>query len=485
MSQPATISFRDQMRDVADRLGVNLDDVLMMSPKRDPLNCGTTGDHKKAEWFTELWREAVAKRDSDSIHVRGLHYTIVQMDRDIEPPTGRCSWEKYVNIKKCHNYLGNAASIARVLGYVPLGGIDDEKNNQERTTHYTGHDTLDSDGLDNLISDNQIRSPSIPSVDSEARFSCNQGLEQNIRYIAYDIAKSAKRRQTINIDEQQPFHIEIWSEKTLPSSVRSEAKDAGVDTIVEGEGHLSYRIAHDFMQRVEEADKQAVILYLTDFDPAGEKMPKAMASKVKFLKERGDLEHRVQIKRLGLTAEQVERLGLPRKPVKTDSQSYLKMIEDWQNKHGDGGVELQALEKDIDNYCRIIRDAVLSYSDDTLSDQVDDVKQDFYDEVKQRVIDSLTDSELDDKRSDVEDWMDDFNEALSDASDQLEELSEIAHDDVIDEWDAIIDDAVADVDLPDLDIPEGDADPAANPLYDTDRPYIENIAEVTGSDPRD
>ncbi len=483
----ATSGFRERMHDVADELGVSLDEILMMSPKRDPLNVGTTADHKKAQWFADLWQEAVAQRDDDSIHTRGLHYVIVQKEEDVEPPTGRCSWDRYRNTEKCYGYLNGAGARARVLGYVPIGGVSDEKNNQERLTEYTGHDMLEDDDLSRLDYDNHLRTPSIPRVDDEATFFVDRSIESTIRNIAQDVARDTTWRQSISVDEQKPYHIEIWSEKAIPDAVRNTARDAGCDAIVEGQGHLSYRVAHDFINRVQRAGKPAVVLYLADFDPAGEAMPSAMASKISWLDKSDALSHRVQMERLAVTADQVEALELPREPVEVSdsADAYQTMAEEWQQERGGGAVELSALEADLENFQRVVRDGVQSFTDPELPSKIGDAESDFRDELKERVIDALEESALDDKKSDVDEWLDEFNEALEEASEHLETLSDIANADVKTEWEQTIDDAIQSVDIPDCDIPEGDADPPTSPIYDSEREYLDNVTVIKGSDPRE
>jgi len=101
------------------------------------------------------------------------------------------------------------------------------------------------------------------------------------------------------------------------------------------------------------------------------------------------------------------------------------------------------------------------------------------------VIDALEESALDDKKSDVDEWLDEFNEALEEASEHLETLSDIANADVKTEWEQTIDDAIQSVDIPDCDIPEGDADTPTSPIYDSEREYLDNVTVIKGSDPRE
>jgi|APHM01.1.fsa_nt_gi hypothetical protein len=482
----ADAGFRDRIKQLADDMDVNLDDILMQSPRRDPLNVGTSSDHKKAEWFADLWKEAVAQRQDDAIHIRGLHYVIIQMEQDVEPPTSRTSWDRYKNSEKCYDYLISAGTRARILGYVPVGGISDEKNNQERVTEYTGHNEPDDDMLSKVAVDSCLSVPSIPDVDETVKTKFD-----DIDELAKQLAEHYYSRSYYSIglseDELQPYHIEVWCEKALPDAVRHAAKDAGADAIVEGQGHLSYRVAHDFVQRVEQAEKPAVVLYLADFDPAGSKMPGAMASKISWLDKSDTLTHRVHLSRLAVTADQVDDLELPREPVEVDpsATAYQTLSDEWREENGGGAVELSALEADLENFQRIVRNGVLSVSDQDLSDRISDTQTEYFDEVEERIEEAVLESDLDSKASEVEDWLDDLNQALDDISDELEGVRDIANKDVQDDWSELIRDVVSGIDLPEVEMPEGDADPPANPLYDSDRDYLENVRTIKGSDLRD
>lgn len=116
-----------------------------------------TADHEKAEWFADLWRQAVAGHDEQRIHVRGVHYFIMSTDEEttlnvdqlpidydpdeldrledpVRPPTN-CSWTEHANIDKCYDYLEDAATLARILDYVPLEVIHDNKHSQLVMSH--------------------------------------------------------------------------------------------------------------------------------------------------------------------------------------------------------------------------------------------------------------------------------------------------------------------------------------------------------------
>jgi hypothetical protein len=82
------------------------------------------------------------------------------------------------------------------------------------------------------------------------------------------------------------------------------------------------------------------LLYISDFDPSGDRMPVSVARQVEYLIRSGGHDFDVRLDPLVLTREQVERYRLPRIPIK-DSDLGKKHFED---RFGEGATELDALE---------------------------------------------------------------------------------------------------------------------------------------------
>jgi hypothetical protein len=83
------------------------------------------------------------------------------------------------------------------------------------------------------------------------------------------------------------------------------------------------------------------VIYISDFDPAGNGMPVSVARKIEHILRRdGHDDLDIRIDPLVLTAEQVERYRLPRIPIKeTDARK-----RHFEARFGTGAVELDALE---------------------------------------------------------------------------------------------------------------------------------------------
>lgn len=482
MSDTETNTGREWVREVAQWHGIDVDDVLMLSRQNDPDWMGTPTDHKKAEWFRELWEHAVADRTDREIHTRGVHYATVMRDEDIVPPTN-CTWEAYQNTDACYGYLSSAATAARVLGYVPLDGITDEKNNQRRLTRYGEHQ-LDPDPRE-IDLPGIVGAPYTPRVEDTAGVRYDDA-EEIIEDIAKQVARELANQIYTDIEREQPFHVEVWSEKTLPSEVKSTADNDGAAAVVEGEGDLSYTVAKDFANRVNGAGKPGVILYLSDFDPAGSNMAKAMGSKICWLNRTGRLEQRVIIKKLAITAEQVEEYDFPRKPIDTNDvpENYLTRVDEWQAEHDGGAVELNVLETDISLFRRIVSDGISDLRDRDLKTKNQAKKQEWQAAAETAVREILEgqQDELDEQLAQAAAWCEEFNAVLSDAREHLETLRDLKNDARYAKADCCASQVRFDLDLPRFDPPSGEAPAPDDPLFDTARPRLENTRRAKGLD---
>lgn len=467
-------NFREQVIQLANALGVPREEVLFQSASRDPLNKGTAADQAKAKWFADLWERAVTNRAADTIHIRGLHYVVVQLEENINPPTD-CEWERYRNTDACYGYLTDAGVCARVLGYVPLGGVADEKNTQDVVTEYKEHATAANPSPTDAP--RPTREPDVPTVTDSAAITFNN-VEEYIQTTAERVAAKAVQGVSFATDRQQPFHIELWSEKALPDAVREAAKRAGVNAVVEGEGHLSYRVAHDFVRRVEVAGKPAVVFYLTDFDPAGETMPGAMASKVSWLDFADILEHRVTLSRLAVTAKQVERYDLPREPVEADGDAYKTLAEDFQDRHNGGAVELSALEADLDTYCEIVHEGIQAVRDDEIQRQNTQIKSELEETIQHCVAEQLHQQDLTELEDELREWVSEFNDELAAIADTLDRLEELKTNSAHREWNSRVRAAIQNVSTRNPEVPKGESEPPDRVMYDSAATYLENVRTI-------
>jgi hypothetical protein len=94
------------------------------------------------------------------------------------------------------------------------------------------------------------------------------------------------------------------------------------------------------LTRVARRNKPGRIFYVSDFDPAGDGMPTAVARQIEFWLDRHAMRLDIKLNPVALTRGQVIAHRLPRIPVKETDRRKAHFEE----RYGDGAVELDALE---------------------------------------------------------------------------------------------------------------------------------------------
>lgn len=282
---------------------------------------------------------------------------------------------------------------------------------------------------------------------------------------------------------QQAYHLEVWVEKTTMNDVIIPLAKRYNVNLITGAGELSITAVVDFMNRVREAQRPARILYISDYDPAGLGMPISIARKIEFFQSEasGDLDIRLQP--VMLTADQVREYNLPRTPVK-DSD---KRKAGWERGHGEGQVELDALEALYPGHlAEIIGAAILGYYDPDLGARAKAQKK-------------CLEADLNDERGEVLSGhtanVEDINANYGDLVEEMTELQErfaelvqpfqaaiFAYqerlNDIKKHWQKVAEDVTEDlkavgVDVDDYPLPEPDLPEESDGLlYDSSRDYL-------------
>src|SRR5436309_15833979 len=106
-----------------------------------------------------------------------------------------------------------------------------------------------------------------------------------------------------------------------------------------GSGELSITATLALADRLREVNKPARILYVSDFDPAGQSMPVAVSRKIEYFVRTLGLDLDVRLFPVVLTLDQVQYYQLPRTPIKETERRRFGFEE----RYGEGAVELDAL----------------------------------------------------------------------------------------------------------------------------------------------
>lgn len=157
--------------------------------------------------------------------------------------------------------------------------------------------------------------------------------------------------------DSQPVYCEVWVEKDALSQVLAEAVYPFNTIVAPSRGYSSYSYLRDAASRIGELgqDKETVILHFADHDPSGIDMTRDLQARLaKYCG--GQV---VQVSRVALTYDQVERYKLIPNPVKkADGRS-----SGYVSQCGDQCWELDAV--DPNELIRLCRDAVEELISDT------------------------------------------------------------------------------------------------------------------------
>ena len=181
----------------------------------------------------------------------------------------------------------------------------------------------------------------------------DQGWESPDSYLdkVLEYIKSCWQKYGKEVWASQQFKLELWIEKDALASVISETTHPFRVLVFPSRGYSSYTKIKEALDRLKYyRDKQIIILHLADHDPSGFDMTKDLINR--FGKYGDDS---IEIKRIGLNYDQVEKFNLRPNPVKIADPRALSYI----GHYGEECWELDALppnelqsivEKEIRNY---------------------------------------------------------------------------------------------------------------------------------------
>lgn len=164
------------------------------------------------------------------------------------------------------------------------------------------------------------------------------------------IVKSAARSFAIDKWEDQPNHLEVMVEKDALSGVLWPVCSELDIHFTANKGYPSASLLYNMAKRIRAQarlyDKRVYILHLGDHDPSGIDMTRDLADRLGLLAEMT-----VEIDRLALNMDQVEKYNPPENPAKiTDSRYHAYVYQ-----YGESSWELDALEP------RVLADLVAEF----------------------------------------------------------------------------------------------------------------------------
>ncbi len=342
-----------------------------------------------AKWFVEITKDIPGQ-----YHIRRVYYRTLGKPR----PDGRL----FDNIDSDWQALERASLYARYLGLVPLDKIVDNKNEGAMVLTPYAPDKLNTE-LN--ITSRCLTTSKISRLDD----------------IIYDNLQG-----TIYYDAQsrQPYHLEIWVEKsTLNDILIPIAKRYGATLVVAG-GQFSLTNVKDCFYRIKELGKPVRLFYLRDFDPGGQSMPAAVSRKLEWLIRMFKPGLNVKLQDVALSHDQCIEFKLPRSPM-AKGDAYKGNFE---NLYGEGATELDSLEAlHPGKLADILTAAIEPYYDKELRSKIND----FSNQERKRFEDYKSDkirAVIEELEEDLLPLAEQFNDLVEEANEIGEEIENMVDD---------------------------------------------------------
>ena len=181
---------------------------------------------------------------------------------------------------------------------------------------------------------------------------------------------------------RQPYRVVFVGEKsTLSAVLLPVARRIGGELLLPT-GEASDTMIAELAARASGDGRPSVVLYFSDFDPAGHQMPISFARKLQALR---DLEHHgldIQVHPVALTLNQVRDFDLPSTPLKETE----RRADRWRLIQGHEQTEIDALAALRPDVLREIAErAIRPFFDETLEDRSESAEQTWQDQVDQQL----------------------------------------------------------------------------------------------------
>lgn len=314
-AQKRIIRNYEDIKRIAKLTGMRTPDLLALASQNDPFYI-MPAQQQQAEWFAALWERFDLPT---GVHLRRIHYRLVSQ----ASPFAMFNGNPYQNTEKCWQDLSAASKSARCLGLVAADAFADKRNpDPVLVRQYSKPPTP---GV--MIHDGDWWTPRIDA-----------DLASDIDWQIPDVRTTG---YTASDHDAQPFHLELISEKsTMDDVIIPLCRQLGIN-YAPFTGFASITGAVEMLKRTRQANKDCIVFYISDFDPAGSFMPPSVARQLEFWRPQYAPDQQVLLKPIVLTLDQVKRYQLPPVPIKESD----KRQDNFLAKYGVlGATELDALE---------------------------------------------------------------------------------------------------------------------------------------------
>jgi len=347
-------TFRDWIIKTAKETEVSYRNLLALAPQNDPFYVGSEKHMDMANWVAKLYQIMGAP---PTVYIRRMHYYFFSKEKVLKP-----DGKPYSNTDSDWDYMALACKYARYLGTVPMDVFVDRRN---------------------------------PNPTINARYWDNEDIQDRIDDIsAREVAKIVSQSFLIyNQQLAQPYHIELWNEKSAVLDITSPIARRFYVNEVWGLGELSITQVNLLMKRIMTANKPVRIFYISDHDGAGDSMPVAISRKIEFLVRSEPNNLDIKLKPAILTEEQCKQYNLPKKPIKAKATRQGDAYRArFGGKFKEGITELDALESVVPGEMAKILEANISpYFDTNIQRKVQKQNE----KIQQAVFDAIMEREYD------------------------------------------------------------------------------------------
>jgi hypothetical protein len=316
------------------------DELTVLSKRKDPYRLDTATGHRLGRWCALLIERFLAPQAK--IHLRGCHYVLASA-ANVTRPDG----SPYINSDPMWVWFDETAmKAARWLGYVRFDRIVDERNAPP-----------------------ELYLPPYYTVEPERG--------NGKRIIVPGLAETMPCFTSPQWPVVQPYRIISVGEKTsLRPVLLPIAKEVGGELLLPT-GEMSDTMIAELAARCALDPRPSVVLYFSDFDPAGRQMPVSLARKLQALRDLLYPQLNIRVHHVALTLEQVRELDLPSTPLKPKEARASR----WREIMGHEQPEIDALAAlNPDALTAIAREAIRPYCDPTLAERTAEAEQKWRDQ---------------------------------------------------------------------------------------------------------
>jgi hypothetical protein len=316
-------------------------DLIALSPANDPFYAAVGHRQREGEWFARLWHERGLKA---GMYLRRIHYRLVHAVEDGETIL-RPDGHPYDNVDDAWQLLIRASLAARYLNLIPFDALTDNR------------------------SDSAMLFAPKPQPPTSPTCRVVEDVPDATAYLSEEPDLPTYRLN--GIQPTQDYIVEIWVEKSSLNDWLIPFCERRAINLAVGIGEMSETRSRELALRADRYGKPVRVIYISDFDPGGRSMPKAVARKVEFTLQKFGLDVDLRLIPLALTQEQCVEYRLPRTPIKEKERRK----DRFEAIFGAGATELDAMEEvHPGELQRLLDEEIDNYLDPGLDERVSEFR---------------------------------------------------------------------------------------------------------------